>query len=74
MGLYGGNAMKAYFVKEIDPAENGAYQYGVFEYEAAEDKPSMMLSRPKQIGTFTHEWRAIRFMEQKRKEQREVSR
>lgn len=59
--------MKRYFVKEVEPAENGAYQYGVFEYEGVEDKPLVKLSRPKLIETFSHEWRAIRFMEQKKK-------
>lgn len=59
--------MKRYFVKEIEAAENGAYQYGVFEYEGVADKPQIMLSRPKHIETFTHEWRAIRFIEQMRK-------
>lgn len=58
--------MKRYFVKEIEPLENGAHQYGVFEYEGVKDKPLIMLSRPKLIETFTHEWRAIRFMQQKK--------
>lgn len=58
--------MKRYYVQEIEPAENGAYQYGVFEYEGVEDNSLIILSRPKLIKTFTHEWRAIRFMEQKR--------
>lgn len=59
--------MKRYLVKEIEPLENGTYQYGVFEYEGVEDKPLIKLSRPKLIETFTHEWRAIRFIEQKQK-------
>lgn len=59
--------MKRYLVKEIEPLENGTYQYGVFEYEGVEDKPLTILSRPKLIETFTHEWRAIRFMQEKMK-------
>lgn len=54
-------------MKEIESLENGGYQYGVFEYEGVEDKPLTILSRPKLIETFTHEWRAIRFMQQKMK-------
>ena len=50
-------------------SENGAYQYGVFEYESVEDKPHIQLTRPKLIATFSHEWRAIRFMDEKRKEE-----
>lgn len=65
--------MKRYFVREIEPLENGAYQYGVFEFEGVEDKPLIQLSRPILIETFTYEWRAIIFMEQKRKEQQETS-
>ena len=63
--------IKRYYVREIEPLKNGAYQYGVFEYEGVEDKPLVKLNRPKLIETFTHEWRAIRFKEQKEKEQRE---
>ena len=59
---------KAYYVKEIDPLDNGAYQYGVFEYECPKDKPSVQLSRPVMIATFSHEWRAIRFMNERRSE------
>lgn len=66
--------MKRYYVREIDPAENGAYQYGVFEYEGVEDNPLIMLSRPKLIASFTHEWRAIRFKDQKKKEVRNENR
>lgn len=58
--------MKSYYVREIEPAENGAYQYGVFEYECAPDKPHIQLSRPTLIATFSHEWRAIRFMNERR--------
>ena len=59
--------MKRYLVKEIEPLEDGSHQYGVFEFEGVEDKPLIRLNRPKLIATFSHEWRAIRFMEQKRK-------
>jgi hypothetical protein len=59
--------MKRYYVREIEALENGGYQYGVFEYEGVEDKPLVQLSRPKLIATFKHEWRAIRYMEQKKK-------
>ena len=59
--------MKRYFVQEVESSDDGGYQYGVFEYEGVEDKPLIKLSRPKLIETFSHEWRAIRFMEQKKK-------
>lgn len=59
--------IKRYFVREVEPLENGACQYGVFEYEGVEHKPLIQLSRPKLIATFNHEWRAIRYMEQMRK-------
>ena len=59
--------MKRYFVRELEPLENGAYQYGVFECEGVEDKPLIQLSRPKLIATFNHEWRAIKYMEQMKK-------
>ena len=61
--------MIQYFIREVESAENGAYQYGVFEYEALEDKPHIQLTRPKLIATFSHEWRAERFMKEKYKEQ-----
>lgn len=61
--------MTLYFCREIEPADNGAYQYGVFEYEAVEDKPHIQLNRPTLIATFSHEWRAIRFINEKYKEQ-----
>lgn len=60
--------MKRYFIREVEPAENGAYQYGVFEYESPENKPLIQLTRPNLIATFSHEWRAIRFMKDKYKE------
>jgi hypothetical protein len=59
--------MKRYYVSEIEPLENGGYQYGVFEYEGVEDKPLIRLSRPKLIETFSHEWRAIRYMEERQR-------
>ena len=62
---------KRWFVREIEPDASGAYQYGVFEYDSPEDKPLVQLSRPKLIETFNKEWRAIRYIEQKAKEQRE---
>jgi hypothetical protein len=61
--------MKRYYVRELEPAENGGYQYGVFEYEGVEDKPLIQLSRPKLIKTFSHEWRAVRFMKEKQAEE-----
>ena len=63
--------MKRYFVKDVD-TESGSPRYGVFEYEGVKDKPLIQLSRPILIETFTHEWRAIRFMEQKRREANEA--
>ena len=60
--------MKSYYVGEIKPADNGAYQYGVFEYECVPNKPHIALSKPTQIATFDYEWRAIRFMNERRKE------
>ena len=61
----GGDIMKMYFVREIDPLENGTRQYGVFEYEGVEGKPHIQLNRPKMIEVFAYEWRAIRFMNEK---------
>ena len=60
--------MKQYFIREVEPAENGAHQYGVFRYEAPKNYPHIQLTRPKHIATFSHEWRAIRFMKDKYKE------
>ena len=57
--------MKRYFIREVEPTENGAYQYGVFEYESPDDKPHVRLNRPNLIATFSHEWRAERFMKEK---------
>ena len=58
--------MKAYYVEEIEPADNGAYQYGVFEYECVPDKTHIPLSKPTLIETFDYEWRAIRFIKERR--------
>lgn len=63
------NSRKTWFVAEVDPAENGAYQYGVFECIVLNNKPHIRLTRPKLIATFSHEWRAERFIKEKCKEQ-----
>ena len=61
--------MLRYSIRETDPSENGAYQYGVFEYDTPKDKPHIQLTRPKLIATFSYEWRAEKFIKEKYKEQ-----
>ena len=64
--------MKNYYVREIEPADNGAYQYGVFEYECVPEKPHIQMSRATLIKTFDYEWRAIRFMNERRRSNEDI--
>ena len=64
--------MKRFYIETEYREENGRDMTDVFEYKVNENE--IRVSKPRKIATFTHEWRACKFIDKLILSGREVER